>query len=227
MPSPSPCTPAHCQQYPFLTEPYAFKVCRIEPENNVEMILSVFAELPAHPFVLVGNWNNSEFGRQLRARYQSHDHLHLLDPIYDQTTLDVLRSNCHVYVHGHSAGGTNPSLVEAMHLGLPVLAFHVSFNKATTEHKARYFGSAQELRAHLTGTSREAWQTLAHDMREIAHRRYRWAVIARKYSHLIGLVSSTRLSTNLAPQLAQLGKQELLQHQLAHYQVLTPFYEQE
>ena len=224
---PQPVTPAHCQQYPFLQKPYAFKVCRIEPENNVELILSVFAELPAHPFVLVGNWNNSEFGRQLRARYQGCDHLHLLDPIYDQTTLDVLRSNCHVYVHGHSAGGTNPSLVEAMHLGLPVLAFHVSFNKATTEHKARYFGSAEELRAHLTDTPAEAWQALARDMREIAHRRYRWEVVARKYSYLIQKVCSAQPSTNLAPRISQLGTKELLQHQLAHYQVLTPFYEED
>ena len=69
----------HKIRYPFLCHPYAFKVCRIEPENNVPMILAAFAELPEYPLVLVGNWQNSEFGRSMKARYSSYPNLHLLD----------------------------------------------------------------------------------------------------------------------------------------------------
>ena len=218
------------EKYPFLAQPYAFKVCRIEPENNVHLVLGAFAELPNYPFVLVGNWNNSAYGRQLRQEYAQYPNLHLLDPIYDQTQLDVLRSNCYVYVHGHSAGGTNPSLVEAMSLGLPVLAFDVSFNKATTEHKAVYFSDKAELKKHINATRIGTWKDLGKEMHAIADRRYNWAVIARKYNYLINKVFATTNregKAGLHSQLSYLPANELVQHQLGQYGALTMFYEEE
>jgi glycosyltransferase involved in cell wall biosynthesis len=117
--------------------PYACKVCRIEPENNVHVVLDAFSKLPRHTLVFIGNWNNSEYGRALREKYKDNTNMHLLDPIYDQRTLDVIRGNCFLYIHGHSAGGTNPSLVEAMYLGLPVIAFDVSYNRTTTDNSSK------------------------------------------------------------------------------------------
>ncbi|RZJ57311.1 MAG: DUF1972 domain-containing protein [Hymenobacter sp.] len=225
-----PITDAFREKYSFLAQPYAFKVCRIEPENNVHLVLGAFAELPSYPFVLVGNWNNSAYGRQLRQEYGSCPNLHLLDPIYDQTQLDVLRSNCYVYVHGHSAGGTNPSLVEAMSLGLPVLAFNVSFNKATTEHKAVYFADKAELKKHINATHISTWKALGREMYAIADRRYNWAVIARKYNYLINKVFATKsqsVKAGLHPQLSHLSANELMQHQLGQYAALKMFYEEE
>lgn len=227
---PQPITDQARQQYPFLAQPYAFKVCRIEPENNVHLVLAAFAELPSYPFVLVGNWANSPYGRQLREQYRQYPNLHLLDPIYDQTRLDVLRSNCCVYVHGHSAGGTNPSLVEAMSLGLPVLAFSVSFNKATTEHRALYFADKAELKRHINATRIGTWKTLGHEMKAIADRRYNWAVIARKYNYLIEKASDTvssQAKAGLRPQLSYLSATDLVQHQLGQYNALRMFYEEE
>ncbi|OON67231.1 DUF1972 domain-containing protein [Hymenobacter sp. CRA2] len=222
-----PITRGHKKTYPFLGHPYAFKVCRIEPENNVQLILEAFAELPDYPFVLVGNWANSEFGRQLKAHYSEYPNLHLLDPIYNQQELDVLRSNCFVYVHGHSAGGTNPSLVEAMYLGLPVLAFDVSFNKATTEHRALYFASKEELKERIRSTPYATWKTLGANMLAIAQRRYTWAVVARKYNHLIYKVCSATQKGSIRPRLSQLTRRDLLEHQLGHYHALTLFHEDE
>jgi glycosyltransferase involved in cell wall biosynthesis len=225
-----PITDAAREKYPFLSQPYAFKVCRIEPENNVHMVLGAFAELPNYPFVLVGNWNNSAYGRQLRQEYGHCPNLHLLDPIYDQAQLDVLRSNCYLYVHGHSAGGTNPSLVEAMSLGLPVLAFGVSFNKATTEHKAMYFADKSELKKHINDTRIGTWMALGQEMQAIADRRYNWAVIAKKYNYLINKVSAIARSSTKAglhPQLSSLSQKELVQNQLGQYGALRMFYEEE
>ena len=122
------------------------------------MVLEAFANFSGFPLVLVGNWNNSEYSKNLRKKYSSNSNLILLDPIYDQRELNVLRSNCTVYVHGHSAGGTNPSLVEAMYLGLPVFAFDVNFNRATTEGKARYFRSESELLAMLQQVNSERYR---------------------------------------------------------------------
>ena len=86
--------------------------------------------------VFVGNWERSEYGQFLKEKYSAFSNLHLLDPVYESHTVNWLRSNASLYVHGHSAGGTNPSLVEAMNLGLPILAFDCVYNRATTEDKA-------------------------------------------------------------------------------------------
>jgi glycosyltransferase involved in cell wall biosynthesis len=220
-----PITDAYAAKYPFLVQPYAFKVCRIEPENNVHLILEAFAELPRYPFVMIGNWANSPYGQRLKAQYADYSNIHLLDPIYDQAELDVLRGNCYVYIHGHSAGGTNPSLVEAMYLSLPILAFDVSFNKATTEQKALYFHDKDSLRHLITHTSIAAWRELGTAMQAIAQRRYKWEVIARKYNYLIRQVTATMPKGALTPQLSKLDQQALLKIGLGQYKSLTMFYE--
>lgn len=171
--------------YPFLKTPYAFNVCRIEPENNVHEILRAFSELPHHPLVIIGNWNKSDYGITLRERYRTYSNIIMLDPIYDQKVLDVIRGNALVYIHGHSAGGTNPSLVEAMYLGLPIIAFQVSYNKTTTENRALYFQDADKLKSIIQNVDVITLKEYGKVMRQIARRRYTWKLIASKYAHLI------------------------------------------
>lgn len=168
-----------------LPELYLFSVCRIEPENNIHLILEAFSELHDITLVIVGNWNHSDYGRSLRSKYQSSSKLYLLDPIYDMGILRSMRAGAAAYVHGHSAGGTNPSLVEAMHFGIPVLAFDCSFNRATTESKALYFHNVDSLRVHARNLHNESARECGQHMREIANRRYRWSVIARAYFQLL------------------------------------------
>lgn len=179
---PVPRNPELYGRYPFLRGRYAFKVCRIEPENNVHVVLEAFRDLSALPLVVVGNWDHSPYGRQLRQKYGDVSHLYLLDPIYDPELLNMLRSNAWLYLHGHSAGGTNPSLVEAMHLGLPVLAYDVIYNRVTTHGKARYFSDADELMALLRGLQPEELRTMAVEMKRVAASCYTWTHIAKQYA---------------------------------------------
>jgi glycosyltransferase involved in cell wall biosynthesis len=172
------------REFTFLNKPYAFKVCRIEPENNVEMILQAFAQIEDLPLVIIGNWNSSEFGLNLREKYIQ-PHLHLLDPIYDQQLLDQIRSNCLVYIHGHSAGGTNPSLVEAMYLSLPILAFDVQYNRETTENKAlSYFKNTSDLKQSIQVLNEKTCVESGNEMKAIAEARYTWKIITDKYKSI-------------------------------------------
>lgn len=168
-----------------LPSQYAFSVCRIEPENNVEMIVEVFSQQSELPLVVVGNWANSDYGRQVRARFSGYKHIHLLDPIYDVGKLKTLRMGARFYVHGHSAGGTNPSLVEAMHFGRPVIAFDCNFNRYTTEERALYFDSKDALFRLICQTGESAAERVGSDMLEIARRRYTWKLIAKQYFDLM------------------------------------------
>ena len=179
-----PMTAALREKYPFTEAPYAFAVARIQPDNNIEMILEGFSRTPEQPLIFIGNWANSAFGQEIKQNFSGFANIHLLEAIYDQEVLNSFRSYCAFYVHGHSAGGTNPSLVEAMHLGLPILAFDVVFNHATTEGRALYFKSAEELVALVQATPLAQWDRQRTTMSEIAERRYRWSIIAEKYAQL-------------------------------------------
>lgn len=162
---------------------YAFKVCRIEPENNIHTILEAFTSSDMK-LVIVGNWNYSKYGRDLKEKYTNYKNLRLLDPIYEQGALDELRNNCALYIHGHSVGGTNPSLVEAMNLGLCIAAFNVEFNIETTENSALYFNSSEDLKQLLDSFSNQEIDVNYYQgkMRMIAERRYTWDLITKKYS---------------------------------------------
>lgn len=159
---------------------YTLALCRIEPENNVAMILEAFANLQ-EPLVFVGNWDNSPFGRDLKQRYFSYANITLLDPVYDPATLQAIRARAQAYAHGHSAGGTNPSLVEMMHFGIPVHAFDCSFNRHTTQNEANYFSTAQKL-SQLVG---QPLPERGMKMREIAQRNYTWQIICKRYFDLM------------------------------------------
>ena len=167
-----------------LPEHYALALCRIEPENNVHMILEAWTHLD-RPLVFVGNWAGSAYGRDLRDQFGGHAHLHLLDPVYDPDALHALRSRATLYVHGHSAGGTNPSLVEMMHFGIPVVAHGCAFNRFTTEKSACYFDNAQELVAMVNELEDEEARRIGASMREIAHRRYTWETVGSAYFELV------------------------------------------
>lgn len=174
-------------KYGLEPDDYSFKVARIEPENNIKTILKAYSEMPEEKLVIVGNWNRSEFGRKMKEEYTVHENICLLDPIYEPEEINLLRSNCKLYIHGHSAGGTNPSLVEAMNLGLPIIANGVVYNRETTENKALYFKDVNTLKAqvqHLVNNPEER-KTIANNMLEIAKRRYTWKRIASLYEDII------------------------------------------
>jgi glycosyltransferase involved in cell wall biosynthesis len=167
-----------------LPDGYALALCRIEPENNVSMILEAFARIDRH-LVFIGNWNKSHYGRSLKAKYGCVSNFTLLDPIYDPRSLRAIRNRAVMYIHGHSAGGTNPSLVEMMHFSIPIFAHACIFNRLTTEGMARYFLNAKELADAIQTLSQLEAEIVGASMGEIARRRYTWDQIGSSYFHVL------------------------------------------
>lgn len=157
---------------------YFVSVCRIEPENNCHITLSAFANC-GKELVFVGNWKKNEYSRNLKEKYSNIPNIKLLDSIYDLDILYTLRKNARYYIHGHSAGGTNPSLVEAMFLGKPVLAYDVVYNRETTHHKAHYWQTSDELQQLVTNESLNS-----DDIRTVAQEHYTWEKITKQYEEL-------------------------------------------
>lgn len=212
-------------KYPFIKTNYAVKVCRIEPENNVHVVLEAFKQLPNSILVLVGNWNNSEYGKNLKEEYCNIPNIYIFDPIYNQREIDLIRGNAALYIHGHSAGGTNPSLVEAMYLGLPIIAFKASYNKTTTENKAIYFSTSEELIAKLKIVSETELHQLRKEMKAIALRRYTWEKISNQYDLLIKEVIASDKKSSVYSEIQKLNADFLKDNNIAHLQNNNLFYE--
>jgi glycosyltransferase involved in cell wall biosynthesis len=172
------------EKYSFYKEQYTISVCRIEPENNIHIILEAFSLQKDMPLVIVGNWRNGNYGLQLLQAYTRFSHIYLLDPIYESNKLNFLRSHAYLYVHGHSAGGTNPSLVEAMFFGLPIFAFDCVYNRYTTENQCIYWSNVDELYTHIIQADKTQLKDIGEKMKNIADSRYRWTNIITKYEAL-------------------------------------------
>ena len=165
-------------QLGLIKDDYAMAVCRIEPENNCHLTLSAFAHT-TKTLVFVGNCDRSEYGRNLKREYSNMKHIHILDPVYDLDVLYALRGNAKWYVHGHSVGGTNPSLVEAMFFGKPILSYDVVFNRETTFNKAYYWKNENDLIVLLSNDIMEG-----SIMQHLAAKHYTWKKIASQYEDL-------------------------------------------
>ncbi|RJG05836.1 DUF1972 domain-containing protein [Noviherbaspirillum cavernae] len=129
--------------------PRCLTICRIEPENNCHLLIEAFAKARQGNYIFVGNWEASRYGRELRSLYRDCPGLEMRDPTYNKAELASLRESCDLYLHGHSVGGTNPSLVEMLFYDCRILAFDCAFNRCTGADALDYFRDESELVAHL------------------------------------------------------------------------------
>jgi glycosyltransferase involved in cell wall biosynthesis len=105
-------------------------IARMEPENNIEMMLdAVVAAETDIPLLVIGNTDNT-YGNRIRKRYAAWPLIRFLNSIYDPLVLNALRHYARFYFHGHSVGGTNPSLLEAMAAGAVIIAHDNPFNRS-------------------------------------------------------------------------------------------------
>ncbi|MEH6457479.1 MAG: DUF1972 domain-containing protein [Cocleimonas sp.] len=162
---------------------YFFTVCRIEPENNVKMILMSFSQ-SGLKYKIVGNWMSSQYGIDLKSEFSSCSNIEMIEPIYDLNQLFEYRDRCVGYVHGHSVGGTNPSLVEIMHFSKQVYAYDCVFNRYTTENSALYFSNAEEISKLLLDANVTVEN---HNLKCVAMKRYTWDIVTKQYEDLYGV----------------------------------------
>jgi len=123
---------------------YFLLIARMEPENNIEMILNGFIESGSlYPFLVIGNVD-TKYGKFLQQHYHT-SKIRFLGAIYNKNILDNLRHFSRIYFHGHSVGGTNPSLLEAMASQSVIAAHDNRFNRAILDIDAFYFKNSDDV----------------------------------------------------------------------------------
>lgn len=173
-------------------EPGGFDLalCRAEPENHLLEVVRahVEADLP-RPLVVVANTEaGTPYCDEVLA--WASERVRFLGAVYEPRTVRALRFHCHTYLHGHSVGGTNPSLIEAMGCGAPVIAHDNPFNREVLGDAGLYFASEAALRGALAAAQAESpagRRAIGAAARHRIEERYTWERVAQQYARLLGL----------------------------------------
>lgn len=164
---------------------YHLVVARFEPENHVLEIVRGYVSSAAElPLVVVGSAPYSdEYSAAIAAAADSR--VRLLGGVWDQGLLDQVYANAATYLHGHSVGGTNPSLLRAAGAGAPTIAFDTVFNREVAGQYGRYFADPDSVAALIVQAESqpEQWATLGAGLQAGAAR-YNWDTVAAQYLDL-------------------------------------------
>jgi glycosyltransferase involved in cell wall biosynthesis len=167
---------------------YYLVVARFEPENHVLEIVQAYKRSgAARPLIVVGSAPySSDYIALVKSASEepSSGEVVFLGAVWDEDLLDSLYSCSRAYIHGHSVGGTNPSLLRACASGAPVIAWDVNFNREVLGNQGRYFDSVRALMDlvaaddHSTGVARAEMPDSFWDL-------YNWASVCDRYVALV------------------------------------------
>lgn len=171
--------------YALMPYKYDMLIARLEPENSIEIILDgvVLANVP-RPFVVIGN-HDTPYGIYLKDKFANHQQIQFIGGIYNIDICNNLRYYSNVYFHGHTVGGTNPSLLEAMSSNSLICANDNPFNKYILGNDAIYFKNADDVAKHLTNVEyeQERYQIMLTENRNKITTMYDWELITDQYAN--------------------------------------------
>ena len=133
-------------KYDIKKREYYLIVGRFVPENNYELIIREFMKSNTDKdLVIVSNVEKNKFYDKLREKtgFEKDKRIKFVGPVYDQEILVRLRKNAKGYIHGHSAGGTNPSLLEALSITDVNILYNAVYNEEVGEDAAIYFSNEE------------------------------------------------------------------------------------
>ncbi len=176
---------------------YLLAVARIEPENNTDLLIREYrASGVTMPLIVVGAARyESEYSRRVLGEHD--DRVRCVGAVYDSAQLNGLLRHCRLYLHGHEVGGTNPSLLRAMHAGAACVPLDVPFHREVLGESVEYFsrsaGSLAGLLRRLDADDRRVHE-IASVSRQRAGELYRWDAVAAAYADLFERMRDIRRS---------------------------------
>jgi len=164
---------------------YNMLIARIEPENNIEVILDGLIKSKNNQnFLVIGSVDNS-FGKNLVEKFKKNKQIKFIGSIYNLPKLNSLRKNSNIYFHGHSVGGTNPSLLEAMASHALICAHDNIFNKSILGGNAFYFLDEREISTILQIKNKNDYPVFLDQNYKRVIKDFNWKIINQKYEQLI------------------------------------------
>lgn len=168
----------------FNLKPFSYNmlIARLEPENNIETILDGVAMSESKtPFLVVGKHDVNNFGKHLKNKFKDHKNIQFVGGIYNLNMLNNLRYYSNIYFHGHSVGGTNPSLLEAMASKALIVANDNQFNRSILKDNAFYFKSPADVKEHLDSLSKREHSDKVENSFNAIEKHFSWDIINKEY----------------------------------------------
>lgn len=168
---------------------YYLVVSRLEPENNIHTIIDAFTQAKIDiPLVIVGDFTSEAYKEEIRSMAEGcfQPGIIFLGAIYNQKLLNMLRQNCCAYIHGHSVGGTNPSLLEAAISRNIIMAHDNQFNREVCGTSAVYFKNEIDLSRKMKSVYKhqQSYLKLKDDVYYRVKNNYLWDRITEGYLSL-------------------------------------------
>ena len=164
---------------------YNMIMARFEPENNIETVLDGMVLNEEKTIVLVVGNHKTKYGNHLTEKFKDYKNIVFTGGIFNLQILNNLRYFSNLYFHGHSVGGTNPSLLEAMASRAFIIAHNNPFNKAILQENAYYFSNALEVKNILNTIKRNDNLQLIQNNFEAIENHYNWNKINGQYLQLL------------------------------------------
>ncbi len=172
------------QEYKLKKENYNMIMARFEPENNLDMVLEGVAMNEDKTPILVIGKHQTKYGEYLKNKFKSHSNIQFLGGIYNLEHLNNLRYFSNLYFHGHSVGGTNPSLLEAMASKALVIAHNNDFNRGILKDNSHYFSTPQEVKNILNTIKKNDNLQLVQNNYDAIVNEFNWEKINGEYLQL-------------------------------------------
>lgn len=173
--------------YGIQSKRYALLIARPEPENSILEVVQAFsAKKRNHYLVVLGRYEASnEYHSKVLA--VASDEVKFIGAVYEHSTLDALRFFASLYIHGHTVGGTNPSLIEALGASQPVLAHDNQFNRWVAGGKSEYFNSVEECSAALDSLLNDGTKLseMSDDSQKRFNELFTWKTVLKQYEDLL------------------------------------------
>jgi len=183
---------------------YHLVVARFEAENHVDIIVDGYRRSGARkPLIVVGSAPYADAYTQ-KVHGLGDDRVTFLGGVWDQRLLDQLYAGAYTYLHGHSVGGTNPSLLRALGAGAPTIAYDVSFNREVVGDSGTFFSDAAGVAAAIDAAEADQEAVAARGV--IARQRaaaYDWDAVADAYERMCLSLASRELRRPRRPLFAQ------------------------
>lgn len=170
--------------YDVVKNQYNMIMARFEPENNLDMVLEgVSLNDDQTPILVVGN-HNTKYGEYLKNKFKNFPYIRFIGGIYNLEHLDNLRYYSNLYFHGHSVGGTNPSLLEAMASKALVISHNNDFNRGILNENTYYFSNAKEVQNILKTVNKKDNLMMVENNYNAIVNEYNWEKINGEYLQL-------------------------------------------
>ena len=174
-----------CQEYNVEEYNYDMLIARLEPENSIEVILNGVAQSTIkRKFLIIGK-HETKYGEYLKNKFKDNQNIVFVGAIYNQSQLNDLRCYSNIYFHGHTVGGTNPSLLEAMGSKVLICANDNEFNSAILGVDAFYFKNSTDVSKYLDSVTKKEYMKLIDKNIEKIKAIYQWDIIIEQYEKFL------------------------------------------